>query len=226
MHAFISPAVPPYQAPPALIERVVQAETLDSGLIPMRLRERGTPVPIADVFSGKSLRNHYRLKIVGGAWILTNEDMATAPRARRLPLPKISARYVALAEKAGAYYHVSPALILAVIAQESSFRPHAESAAGAKGLMQLMPVTAQHMGVYNPFNPRQSIWGGTRYLAKLLHHYRGNVRLALAAYNAGITVVDADGRRIPGYGETRAYVPHVIDKYLAIINSPNVADGS
>lgn len=227
MHAFIQTTATAYQPPPALVERVVGAEIHDSGLIPMKNHSQSAPVWIASGFRNQPAQTRHRLRIMGGAWILTGgSTKKVAHRVHPSRLPKISARYVKLADQAGAHFHVAPALILAVIAQESRFNPRAESAAGAKGLMQLMPSTARNMGVRNPFNPRQSIWGGTRYLSRLLHHYRGNVRLALAAYNAGMTVVDAHGGRIPAYAETQAYVPDVVGNYLAIINSSNAADGS
>lgn len=227
MHAFIHPVAAPYQAPPALIERVVRTEIHDRSVIPLKNRSRTTvPVFVASGFREPPTRTNHRLQSGDGFWILVGSYKRAVHQTHRPQVPRISARYVKLAEQAGAHFHVAPALILAVIAQESHFNPHAESAAGAKGLMQLMPSTARHMGVHHPFNARESIWGGTRYLAQLLRHYRGNIRLALAAYNAGMTVVDAHGGRIPAYAETRAYVPDVVGNYLAIINSSTAADGS
>lgn len=225
MHAFVQPSVAPYQPPPALIERVVQTEINDPDVIPIRNSVRTTPLVAATGCRIRTSRAGYRLRIADGAWIITRGMPATVLHHHRT-MPHIQALYVELADKAGAHFHVAPALILAVIAQESHFNPRAESAAGAEGLMQLMPSTARYMGVSNPFDPRQSIWGGTRYLALLIRHYQGNVRLALAAYNAGMTVVDAHGGRIPAYAETRAYVPEVVGNYLAIINSSGAMDGS
>ncbi len=106
-------------------------------------------------------------------------------------------------------------LIRAVILSESSGRPDAVSAAGARGLMQLMEETAQQMGITDPFNPRQNILGGTAYLAHLLQQFDGNTQLALAAYNAGPSAVERYGG-IPPFPETRAYVRKVMALYQTL----------
>jgi hypothetical protein len=112
--------------------------------------------------------------------------------------------------EAAAKYRVEEALIRSVIQVESGFDPLAVSPAGARGLMQLMPALAAELGVEEPFDPRENIMAGTRYLRELLDRHRGNVKLALASYNAGPGAVARYGR-IPPYGETRRYVIKVTE---------------
>ncbi|KJZ35666.1 MULTISPECIES: lytic transglycosylase domain-containing protein [Pseudomonas] len=108
-------------------------------------------------------------------------------------------------EAASDHYGVDRALVRAVIHAESAFRPNAISEAGAQGLMQLMPATAERFAVDNPFDARQNIRGGVRYLAWLLKRFNGNQVLALAGYNAGeASVVEYNG--VPPYAETQSYV--------------------
>jgi soluble lytic murein transglycosylase-like protein len=105
-------------------------------------------------------------------------------------------------------FGLDPALVKAVVAAESNFEVAAVSHAGAQGLMQLMPATAREMGVKAPFDPRENLMGGSRYLRDMLDRY-DDVKLALAAYNAGPTAVDRyDG--VPPYPETTAYVNRVL----------------
>lgn len=112
-------------------------------------------------------------------------------------------------------YDLDPALIHAVIAVESDYRPTAVSPKGAIGLMQVMPATGTRFGasVEQLRTPATNIRIGTRYLAWLLERFKGDVELALAGYNAGESTVTRHGNRIPPYAETRAYVPRVLNLY-------------
>ena len=113
-------------------------------------------------------------------------------------------------------YRVDMPLVKAVIRAESDFVPYAVSPAGAQGLMQLMPATARLRNVWRTFEPRQNVEGGVSHLRYLLDRYSGNVRLALAAYNAGENAVDKHGG-IPPFPETTEYVSRVMrfrDLYL------------
>jgi soluble lytic murein transglycosylase-like protein len=110
-------------------------------------------------------------------------------------------------------YDLDPRLVRAVIAVESNFDARAVSSKGAMGLMQLMPATASDMGVYNPFNAEDNIEGGVRYLKYLLEKFGGDLRLALAAYNAGPTRVEQCGYNVPPIKETKDYVKKVFALY-------------
>jgi soluble lytic murein transglycosylase-like protein len=111
-------------------------------------------------------------------------------------------------------YNVDPHLIKAIIRTESDFNHRAVSKQGAQGLMQLMPETARELRVFNPFNPKENIDGGTRYFRRLLDTFGGDVKLSLAAYNAGPgQVKQANG--IPPIPETIRYVKKVLHQYRA-----------
>ena len=110
-------------------------------------------------------------------------------------------------------YRVDPALVRAVIQTESNWNTSAISRRGARGLMQLVPGTAQQLGVNNAFDAKQNLDGGVRYLHMLLERYNGDLDKALAAYNAGPGAVDRAGG-IPRYRETREYVQKVTDSYF------------
>ncbi|WP_298271224.1 lytic transglycosylase domain-containing protein [Geobacter sp.] len=106
-------------------------------------------------------------------------------------------------------YGVDKSLVKAVIHAESGYNPNALSRKGASGLMQLMPQTARDLKVSNSFDPRENIRGGVRYLRFLLDTFKGDVTMALAAYNAGLSKVAQYGG-VPPYQETRTYVDKVL----------------
>jgi hypothetical protein len=124
----------------------------------------------------------------------------------------ISSHYGSLVRAAAHKHGVDENLILSVIEVESNFNAHAVSRKSAQGLMQLIPATAARYSVANVFDPAQNIDAGTHYLKDLLGQYRGNLKLALAAYNAGPEMVARYGG-VPPFPETRAYVRRVTSQY-------------
>ncbi len=115
-----------------------------------------------------------------------------------------------------------PLLLYSIMHQESSFKSHAISPKGARGLMQLMPGTAIRYGVTNIFDPRQNIEGSARYVRFLLDRFDGDVNLTLAGYNAGEGAVEKYGWRIPPYAETQEYVRRISRRY-SLLRDPNAA---
>ncbi len=140
------------------------------------------------------------------------------PRYRLKSLPKVGSvsrlvgRFDRYIRKAAETYEIDPLLIKAIVKVESGFNPRAVSSRGAMGLMQLMPETAKDMDVPNPYDPEENIFGGTRYLRWILDRFDGDLKLALAAYNAGPDRVERTGR-IPKIPETVQYVDRVLNNY-------------
>jgi soluble lytic murein transglycosylase-like protein len=136
----------------------------------------------------------------------------TSSLSRPLAVRKAPAEISAMIADVARQVNLSPALIHAVIAQESNFDPFAVSAKGAKGLMQLMPDTASRFGARHPFDPRDNILAGALYLRWLAGLFDNRLDLVLAAYNAGEQTVIRAGRQVPDYAETRNYVARILGR--------------
>lgn len=147
---------------------------------------------------------------------LVRKEGPAAPRAATyayMPSEADINRYKSIVTVAAKTHGVDDALVHAVISAESAYNPRAISRAGAQGIMQLMPATAQRYGVQNTMDPVDNIHGGVRYLKDLLAMFNGNAELAVAGYNAGENAVIKYGNKIPPYAETVNYVPKVMDYY-------------
>lgn len=130
------------------------------------------------------------------------------------PDPERTRRYDTHIREAARLYVLPEEFIRAVMQVESNFYREAVSSKGAMGLMQLMPGTASQMGVLDPFDPRQNVLGGARFLRVLANRFGGDLLLTVAAYNAGQGAVEKYGG-IPPYAETRQYVQAVLTNYYA-----------
>ena len=126
-----------------------------------------------------------------------------------LPSRKVINEFVRTASER---YNLDPDLITAIIQVESNFKSNAVSSAGAAGLMQLMPETAKDLNVPDRFNPRDNIYGGTRYISQLLKQFNQAVMLALAAYHAGSGTVLRTGE-LPNISATKSYISKVMENY-------------
>jgi soluble lytic murein transglycosylase-like protein len=143
-----------------------------------------------------------------------------------IPLPRLElpqwaagagAPYAAAVQRAASYYQLPPELIWAVIKVESNFRDRAISPAGAQGLMQLMPSTADSIGLRDALDPEQNILGGAYYLRHLANRFAGDLVLTLAGYNAGPGAVQRHGG-LPPYPETQNYVRRVLGYYWTSVS--------
>ncbi len=153
----------------------------------------------------------------GGAIFVSatvSEPTPADPTDAVTQLPASGQPFAAAVEAAAARRRIDPKLLHALVTVESAYRPHAVSSAGAGGLTQLMPQTAKALGVTDRFDAAANLAGGADYLARQLVRF-GDLRLALAAYNAGPERVARLGR-VPEISETRAYVGAVIECYLAL----------
>lgn len=154
---------------------------------------------------GYTLVKRYRLKSYRRTSGQGGESLAAMQKRRKKLTPLI--------ESAARASRIRPELVHAVVRAESAYRTDAVSEKGARGLMQLMPATAERFGVSDPHDPQQNLRGGTRYLRELLKLFDYDVRLAVAAYNAGENAVISYGNQVPPYPETRSYVEKVLAFY-------------
>jgi soluble lytic murein transglycosylase-like protein len=171
--------------------------------------------------SDRAFSDIYKFEDRDGVLHLTN--VPSDPKAKYVVVlrekrvlfsPRLDAKkYDHLIFQAADKFKLDPALIKAIIKAESNFNHKAVSPAGAQGLMQLMPATAMELNVKDSFHPEKNIEGGARYLRYLLKTYRGNLDLALAAYNAGEKAVARYNYNIPPYRETQNYVRRVKQFY-------------
>jgi soluble lytic murein transglycosylase-like protein len=152
--------------------------------------------------------------------VLSSHDRtASGDRYDAMLLAK-AGQYDSIIETAAFSASVEPNLLRAVIVVESGFNSRAVSKRGAVGLMQLMPSTASRFGASNPYDPRENVRAGARYLKFLIDRFGHDVPLALAAYNAGEEAVDRNGGQIPPFTETMAYVPRVLKIYQMLRDQP------
>jgi len=158
--------------------------------------------------------NRYKLLV------LSPQDRTESGQYYDLSLLARATQYDSIIEKAALSAAVEPNLLRAVIVVESGFNSRAVSKRGAVGLMQLMPATATRFGVSNPYDPKQNVHAGARYLKFLIDRFGQDIGLALAAYNAGEEAVDRNGGRIPPFAETMAYVPRVLKIYRMLAEHP------
>ncbi len=170
----------------------------------------GSPVQIPGLPQGQnggtSFAAALQSELAASSAAPTSAVAANAPAM--VPPTQIDALVNDNAQSAG----VDPALVKAIIANESGFNANATSNTGAQGLMQLMPGTAAALGVDNAYDPEQNVAGGTKYIKEMLTHFNGDVRLAVAAYNAGPGAVEKYGG-VPPYAETQNYVQNVLASY-------------
>lgn len=175
------------------------------------------PVLRADIYvrRGDDGTLHFSNCPIGSDWKLYARESARPYRYASYPAQRTRkyspAQYDGIISAVARSYGLSPSLIKSVIEVESGYNPYAVSPKGAMGLMQIMPQTAQDLGLSDPWDPAQNIDAGTRYLSWLLRKYNGNLMLALAAYNAGPSAVDTYGG-IPPYQETTEYVKSVLGR--------------
>jgi hypothetical protein len=190
------------------------------------VRVKVAPPPVVKKGSKKNRRNRLAVSTEGASvqpTLLSYSNGMAMNASRSLDgFTTGDARIDSIIVDAATRNGVDPVLIYATMHQESSFKPRAMSNKGARGLMQLMPGTAARFGVANIWDPKQNIEGGARYMRFLLDMFDGDVKLALAGYNAGEGAVLKYGRSIPPYNETQEYVRRISRRY-ALMRDPETA---
>ncbi len=210
-----TPAPPRRPLPAALVGAALGAVLLTAGPAAADMcvvKERDGSTTVTSDCSRRGARVLYRETRRGTA---AARPKRSPRRARSEPADAAARarRYTAFVQAAAAHYGLPEALIWAVMRTESHFKPHVVSHRGAQGLMQLMPGTAGDMGVEDPFDPEQNIFGGARYLRILANKFDGDLVKTLSGYHAGGGAVSSvDG--IP-YTQTAEYVRRVLNNYYA-----------
>ncbi len=195
---------------PAKGRRTSQNPGPRSGLVYWSAKEkRYKPVPSATMGAARSAAAEVNQYLKRES---RPEDAATEANYLRRNTPISQQDVDSAIEQAAARHNVDPNLVRSVIKVESNFNPNAVSRKGAMGLMQLMPSTARSLHVSNPFDPQQNVDAGVRHLKKLLESYGGNIKLSLAAYNAGAGAV-ARSSGVPHFSETQNYVRRITELY-------------
>jgi len=182
------------------------------------------PAAQADIYLSGDTEQEIHLSNIppeGGYQVLIADSKAdsitssTPPSAAIVNMPFADAVWAAAQNAA-----LDPSLLHAVIAAESGYNPKAVSPRGAQGLMQLMPATSRRFGLSDPYDPMQNVRAGASYLQELIQMFKGDLSLALAAYNAGPAAVMRFGSHIPPFKETRRYVPQVLKIYRELSHKP------
>jgi soluble lytic murein transglycosylase-like protein len=166
---------------------------------------RGTDGSI--LFTDKPVKGGYRLLWRSG------QEKRRRSQYSLVRMRKNKAKVSPYIDEIAKQYHLHPGLLHAIVRVESAYNPKALSRKGAQGLMQLMPATAKRYGVDNSYDPQQNLQGGAKYLKDLLKLFEFDIKLALAAYNAGENAVLRHGNKIPPYPETKSYVKKVLDEF-------------